>query len=211
MTCLICCANTQLIGRKVKTINVMPDNAKIIIGGMEVATGNYDLTMGKSDYIIVKLSAPGYIDKTVRVYKKDKNTTLTYKLDEDDSWLASDVNSDLANKTMRVNVKEGLSPDEVWKRITYYTTDAFPNMEITDKSSGWIRSAWNIQSFNYVTVRTRIEIKEIPGQDNITYRVMIQSEIAWKDCGLDDQCFKQWDRILKKYNQAVADLLNSLN
>ncbi|MCL2313293.1 MAG: hypothetical protein FWC41_12620 [Firmicutes bacterium] len=204
--CFVISAHAQ----KVKTINVIPDNAKIIIGGTEVASGQYNLTMGRGDYVILKLSAPGYIDKTVRVYKSDKSKTLTFRLEQDDAYFASDEGSDLANKTMRVVVRKGMSADEVWKRISYYITDLFPNIEVTDKSAGWIRAAWNTEAFAYARVRTRIEIKEMPGMDNLTYRIELQSEIAWKSCGMNDQCFSKWDRVLKKYKKAVEDLKNSL-
>ena len=195
---------------KGKTINVIPDNASIMIGGVEVATGSYVLQMGRQDYVMLRLTAPGYIDKTVRVYKADKSNTLTFKLEIDDSWAASETSSDLANKSMSVIVREGMNADDVWKRIIYYTSDLFPNMEISDKSAGWIRSSWELQTFAYSTIRTRIEIKEVPGQDDLRYKVTLRSEYAWNDCGLDDQCFKAWDRVLKKYKQAIEDLVSAL-
>jgi uncharacterized protein (DUF736 family) len=207
---LVANANAQLFGGKTKSINVIPDHAKIMMGGTEVATGQYNLTMGRADYIVLKLSAPGYIDKTVRVYKSDKSNTLTFRLEPDEAYFASDEGSNLANKTMRIVVRKGISADEVWKRITYYITDQFPNMEITDKSAGWIRSAWNTETFPYAVVRTRIEIKEMPGMDDLTYRIELQSQIAWRSCGLNDQCFSKWERILKKYKKAVEDLRNSV-
>ena len=108
----------QIFG-KGKTINVIPDNASIMMGGVEVATGTYNLQMGKQDYVMLRLSAPGYVDKTVRVYKADKSKTLTFKLEIDDSWAASETSSDLANKSMSVVVRDGLSADDVWKRIIY--------------------------------------------------------------------------------------------
>ena len=148
--------------------------------------------------------------KGLKVFKADKRNSLTFKLEEDDSYAASEVSSDLANKSMTVVVKKGMSADDVWKRIIYYTTDLFPNMEISDKSAGWVRSAWELQSFAYATIRTKIEIKEVPGMDDLTYRVTLKSEYAWKSCGLNDQCFKQWDRILKRYKQSVEDLVNAL-
>ena len=203
-------ANAQLFGKKVKTINVVPDNAKIIIGGTEVGTGTYELTMGKPDYVLIKLSAPGHIDKTVKVYKSDKSNSHTFKLEIDDSYAASESSSDLANKPMRIVVRKDLTADALWKRLMSYTSDQFPNLEITDKSAGWIRSSWEIQSFAYATVRTRIEIKEIPGMDDLTYKITLQSEYAWNSCGLDDQCFRQWDRVLKRYKQSIEDLMNSV-
>lgn len=202
-------ANAQLFGGS-KTINVIPDNASIMVAGVEVATGSYNLSIGRQDYVVLRLSAPGYIDKTVRVYKADKSKTLTFKLQEDEAWGASETSSDLANKPMTVVVREGMDANAVWKRIIYYTTDLFPNMEISDKDAGWIRSSWELQTFAYSTIRTRIEIKEVPGQDDLRYKVTLRSEYANNDCGLNEQCFKQWDRVLKKYKQAIEDLVNAL-
>lgn len=159
---------------------------------------------------MLRLTAPGYIDRTVRVYKSDKRNTLTFNLEEDESFSASEVSSDLANKNMTVNVRPDLNKDEVWKRLIITISDLFPNLEISDKSAGWIRSSWEVQRFAYVTVRTRIEVKERLGQDNICYRVRLMSEIASNDCGTNDECFKAWDRVLKRYNQSVLDLINSL-
>lgn len=204
-------ASAQLFGQRgAKTINVVPDNAKIILNGAEVGQGSYTLTMKKQDYVMLRLTAPGYIDRTVRVYKSDKRNTLTFNLEEDESFSASEVSSDLANKNMTVNVRPDLNKDEVWKRLIITISDLFPNLEISDKSAGWIRSSWEVQRFAYVTVRTRIEVKERLGQDNICYRVRLMSEIASNDCGTNDECFKAWDRVLKRYNQSVLDLINSL-
>ena len=68
---------------KVKTINVVPDNAKIILNGAEVGQGSYDLTIGRQDYVMLRLSCPGYVDRVVRVYKADKRKSLTFTLEED--------------------------------------------------------------------------------------------------------------------------------
>ena len=42
--------------------------------------------------------APGYIDKTVRVYKTTNAKTITYQLEVDEAYNASEARSDLANK-----------------------------------------------------------------------------------------------------------------
>ena len=198
------------MAQKGKTINVVPDQAKIILQGAEVGQGSYELIMGKQDYVMLKLTCPGYVDRTVRVYKKDKRKSITFTLDEDESYLASEPNSDLANKNMTVMVREGLNADMVWKRMILTISDLFPNLEINDKSAGWIRTSWEVQRFAYVTIRTRIEVKERVGMDDLSYRVRLQSEISPNECGNHDQCYKAWDRVLKKYNQSIMDLVNSL-
>lgn len=197
-------------GGKVKTINVIPDKAKIIMGGAEVGQGSYSLNMGRQDYVMLRLTCPGYVDRVVRVYRNDKRNAITFTLEEDESFSASEANSDLANKYMTVNVREGLDGDKVWKRLVLTISELFPNLEVNDKESGWIRSSWEVERFAYVTVRTRIEIKEVMGFETPRYRVRLQSEIASNECGTHDECFKAWDRVLKTYHQAINDLINSI-
>ncbi len=201
--------SAQLLG-KVKTISVVPDKAKIIMGGAEVGQGSYSLNMGKQDYVMLRLTCPGYVDRVVRVYRNDKRNAITFTLEEDESFSASEASSDLANKYMTVTVREGLTSDVVWKRLILTISELFPNLEVNDKEAGWIRSSWEVERFAYVTVRTRIEIKEIMGADTPRYRVRLQSEIASNECGTHDECFKAWDRVLKTYNQSINDLINSI-
>ena len=195
---------------KAKTINVVPDKAKIIMGGAEVGQGSYSLNMGRQDYVMLRLTCPGYVDRVVRVYRNDKRNAITFTLEEDESFSASESSSDLANKYMTVIVREGLTSDVVWKRLILTISELVPNLEVNDKEAGWIRSAWEVERFAYVTVRTRIEIKEIMGSDTPRYRVRLQSEIASNECGTHDECFKAWDRVLKTYNQSINDLINSI-
>lgn len=197
-------------GGKVKTINVVPDKAKIIMGGAEVGQGSYSLNIGRQDYVMLRLTCPGYVDRVVRVYRNDKRNSITFTLEEDESFSASEASSDLANKYMTVNVREGLDGDKIWKRLVLTISELFPNLEINDKESGWIRSSWEVERFAYVTVRTRIEIKEVMGFETPRYRVRLQSEIASNECGTHDECFKAWDRVLKTYHQAINDLINSI-
>lgn len=201
--------SAQLLG-KVKTINVVPDKAKIIMGGAEVGQGSYSLNMGRQDYVMLRLTCPGYVDRVVRVYRNDKRNAISFTLEEDESFSASEANSDLANKYMTVVVREGLTADAVWKRLILTISDLFPNLEVNDKEAGWIRSAWEVERFAYVTVRTRIEIKEVMGFDTPRYRVRLQSEIASNECGTHDECYKAWDRVLKTYIESITDLISSI-
>ena len=159
---------------------------------------------------MLRLTCPGYVDRVVRVYRNDKRNSITFTLEEDESFSASEASSDLANKYMTVNVREGLDGDIIWKRLVLTISELFPNLEINDKESGWIRSSWEVERFAYVTVRTRIEIKEVMGFETPRYRVRLQSEIASNECGTHDECFKAWDRVLKTYHQAINDLINSI-
>jgi hypothetical protein len=198
---------------KTKEINVSPDNARISIGGTEVGTGYYSLTMkGKQDFVILKLSAEGYISKEVKIYKDDKSNSYSFKLELDEAYIASSENVDVANKTMRVIVKNNMPKADAWKRLMFYISDNFSTFEINDNAAGWIRTAWAVEKFNWFTIRTRIEVKEIPGQsDETVYRILLTSEWALNTCGLNEQCFSKWSRLLKRYDTMIKDIQNSLN
>ena len=158
-----------MFAQKHKTINVVPDNASIIMRGSEVGTGSYDLAMRRSDeYVLLKFEAPGYITKTVKVYRNDRRK----------AFMGSESSSDLANKAMVVNVREGMTENEAWQSITYYISDLFPNLEVQDHAAGWMRSSWEIQSYAYNTVRTKIEIKALSNTYNSVYRIVYFPETS---------------------------------
>ena len=198
---------------KEKTIYVSPDNAQISIGGSEVGTGKYKFVMtNKQDFVILKLSAEGYITKEVKIYKDDKTNSYNFQLEPDEAYLASSENVDVANKTMRAIVKKGMPKADAWQRLMFYISDNFDTFEINDNAAGWIRTAWAVKKFNGFTIRTRIEVKEVPGQnDEIVYRILLTSEWALNTCGLSDQCFSKWNRLLKKYDTMIKDIQSALN
>lgn len=47
-------------------------------------------------------------------------------------------------------------------------------------------------------------------EDEVSYRITLSSQLS-RFCGRNDQCFKAWNRILKKYDTMIKDLQNSLN
>ncbi len=203
------------LSAKKKTIHVIPENAKIYCNGDEVATGIYEVDFGrKDDFVMLKFTAPGYIPRTVKLFKKNPQNTVSYELYEDEaeknSMGASD-GIDIANKYFTITCKQGMTEDVVWKRLMNIAISNFENVEIRDKAAGWIRTAWVNSSFSYQAVRTRLEIRlQFVGEGELAYRVKLSSEIADKDCGLYDQCFEPYNRILRKYENVISELQTSL-
>lgn len=211
---IICCINQPLSAKK-KTIHVIPDNAKIYVNGDEVGSGMYEVDFGrKDDFVMLKFTAPGYIDRTVKLFKKNPQNTLSYELYLDEAEknsVGASEGVDIANKYFTVTCKEGLTEDEVWKRLMNIAINNFENVEIRDKSAGWIRTAWVNTNFAYQVVRTKLEIRlQFTGEDELAYRVRLSSEMAYKDGGLDENSFEQYDRILKKYEMVITELQTSL-
>ena len=166
------------------------------------------------DFVMLKFEAPGYITKSVKLFKNNPKKTVSYELFVDEAErnsIGAGEGMDLANKYFTVTCKKGMSEEVVWKRLMNIAVSNFENVEVRDKAAGWIRSAWIKSSFLYQTVRTRLEIQlQFTGEEELAYKVKLSSELADKYCGTSDQCFVKYDRVLKKYEQVISELQTSL-
>ncbi len=197
-----------------KTIYVIPETAKIYLNGAEVATGTYTIKFKKEEFVMLKFEAQGYITRTVRLFKDNPKKTIAYELFPDDAMLnslGSAEGVDVANKNFSITCKEGMTEDVVWKRLMNIAVRNFENVEIRDKAAGWIRTAWVNTRFAYQIVRTRLEIKmQFTGEDELSYQVKISSELSDDVTCTGSQCFRKFDRILKKYEQVITELQTTL-
>lgn len=215
---ILFCGTINLNAQK-KTIHVTPDNAKIFVDGNEVGNGSYTLKFNqRTDFYMLKFEAPGYLTKQVKLFKNNPNKTIAYKLAKDDFFFNSvgasgEDGIDVANKWFEVTVKKGMTEDQIWKRLMSIANKNFENVEIRDKSAGWIRTAWSKTTFESGQVcRTRLEIKiNTDIEEEITYRVKIYSEINNDPDCIGDDCFEKTDRLVKKFIDVVNELQNKLN
>ncbi len=133
-----------------------------------------------------------------------------YKLVVDDSYNAS-LQTDVANVDISQIIRKGLDKEKSWKKIYQIVLIYFDVIEFTDKEVGYLRTAWEIQSFTGNTIRTRVIIK-LTKSDPLTYGIKIISEES-DESGTSvksDEKFREWDRILKKYGNLVTDFQFSL-
>lgn len=205
--------STTLAAKKM-TINVIPETAKIYIDGQLVNTGSYQVKFDKNtDFYVVKVEAPGYIARTYRLLKSDPKSTILYTLPEDEAMLASvgsDDGVEIANKWFDVTCRKGLSEDQIWKRLMNICTNYFDNIEVRDKSAGWIKTSWRLSKFKFQTVRTRVEIRmSFTDEDVITYRVRISVQIKDNDC-IGENCYKAYERVLRTFEPMIQELQTSV-
>ena len=199
---------------KKMTINVIPETAKIYIDGQFVNTGSYQVKFNKNtDFYVVKVEAPGYITRTHRLLKSDPKSTVLYTLPEDEAMMASigsDDGVDIANKWFDVTCRKGLSEAQIWKRLMSVCTNYFDNIEVRDKSAGWIKSSWRLSKFRYQTVRTRLEIRmSFTDEDVVSYRVRLSVQIKDNDCR-GENCYKSYDRVLRTFDPMIQELQTSV-
>lgn len=192
------------------TINVIPETAKIYVDGQMVGTGNYQVKFDRStDFYVIKVENEGYDTRTYRLRKDNPKNTVLYVLPEDEAYLASAGNEDgmdLANRWFDVTCRKGMSEDTVWKRLMSVCTSYFDNIEVRDKTAGWIKSQWKITRFRNKTVRTRMEVRmSFTDEDNLSYRVRLSVQIKENDCR-GQNCYKSYDRVLRNFEPLIQEL-----
>ncbi|MDE6023005.1 MAG: hypothetical protein K2G13_05835, partial [Muribaculaceae bacterium] len=196
------------------TINVIPESAKIYVDGQLVGTGSYKVEFKKgNDFFVIKVEDPGYITRTFRLLKTNPNNTVLYNLPEDEAYAASaggEDGIDVANRWFDVTCKKGMAEDVVWKRLMSVATNYFDNIEVRDKTAGWIKSSWRLTKFKYQTVRTRMEIRmTFKDEDVLSYRAKIYVQIKDNDCK-GENCYKNYDRVLLNFEPLIQELQTSV-
>lgn len=201
---------------KAQTVEVSasePD-AKIIVDGQNLGTGKLKVKVSKNGCTNVKITKPGYLTYE-QTYCNKKGATdppkkQFFDMKKDDSFEAS-VKSDQANIDFSIEVSKKLDPNDAWKRVNQIVTDYFDAIEVADKETSYLRTSWNVQTFQQNTIRTRLIIK-LSKSDPLTFKVKLVSEYsgaAMTSVKADEQ-FREWDRILRKYQNTINDFTTRL-
>ena len=194
------------------TIKLSTDaDAQIFVNGSLVSSGKAEIKVSKNSKVNVKVKKAGYISEE-RNYNNDgvmklpKSEFIT--LQKDASYASSSTN-DLANRD--IDIKTDKTEEDAWKKLSSIITGTFDVIEVTDKSTGYLRTAWAVEKFGPVTIRTRLVIKM--GNDNpLSYKVKIiseRSEIALN--AREDEKFETWDRLLRKYDNVIPEMQSRLS
>lgn len=188
--------------------------ATIYANGNEVGIGTAKVKVIAYSSVVIEVKCAGFLDRKVVFYndndhpKLDKSYTIS--LFKDESFEASVNGADVANEN--ININSSKDEDKAWKVVSEVVTNVFDILEVSDKSTGYIRTGWNFQSFGGRTIRTRIIVKGTSTENKASYKIKLISEIADKEGAnvKDDDLFKPWDRILKKYSNVIPELQERL-
>lgn len=197
----------------VKISGSEPD-ATIIVNGQKVGVGSYKLKLDKRECYKVKVEKPGFLkyEATVCGYKAGPEApkSLYFEMVRDDAEEAS-IKTDQANVDFEIEVNKDLDPTEAWKLTTQIVTDYFDAIEVSDKETSYLRTAWSVQSFQQNTIRTRLIIK-LSKSNPLTFKVKLNSEYSGTHGASvkADEQFREWDRILRKYRNVINDFSTRL-
>jgi hypothetical protein len=191
-------------------------DAKIYVEGKLVGSGQADIIVPGYTCLAVKIEKTGYLIGKVEFCNKPgfapPPKIYQYTLEKDDAYDASTA-TDISN--VDIEVKTTKNSTEAWKLMSQIITTYFDAIETTDKETGYLRTAWVVKSFKQSLIRTRLVVKS-GGSDkagNITsYKIKLISEISTVPNASvkNDEQFKEWDRILRKYKDVISEVQSRL-
>lgn len=188
--------------------------AKIFANGQEMGVGTAKIKVKAYSSVVVEVILPGFLSRKIVYYNDNEHPKLdkayTVTLYKDESYESSINGENIANEN--ININSSKDEDKSWKVMSEVVTNSFDILETSDKSTGYIRTAWQVQNFDENTIRTRIIVKGSSTESKASYKIKLISEVADKS-GVsvkEDDMFKPWDRILKKYSNIIPELQERL-
>ncbi len=194
--------------RKV-TVNSEPD-AKIFVDGKQVSTSSAQFKVKPHTNVAVRVEKVGFIPQE-RNYNNDGTNEIPetdyIKLVKDDAWENSFV-TDLANHDG--DIRTPRAEDDAWKLVSRIITGSFDVIQVTDKATGYMCTAWTVKNFKAATIRTRLIIKT-GSTEPLVYKAKLVSEIAPAGTAASaDESFRPWDRVLRTFENVLPDLQSRL-
>ncbi len=193
-------------------VTVDPPQANIYVNGENVGQGSADISIPKNDCVKIQVGTNGWLWQSVSYCNKKKATNKPpkskyFQLMRDEAFDASVSGSDISNLDIPIKVREGMSEQDAWRRMAQIITGYFDIIEVSDRETGYMRTAWYLKSFSNATTRTRVIVK-LANDDPLTYKIKIMSEKA-NGPGISakaDEAYDEWDRILRTFSGLIEEI-----
>lgn len=197
-------ANNTWASEKIQ-FSVSEQDAKIFVDGVLVGNGQATIVVPKNACVNVKVVKVGFLPAEKNYCNKkgfaEPPSKDYLKLEVDEAYVAS-IQTDIAN--VDIGVKPRTEGPDAWKNLNQIVVSYFDVIELSDKETSYLRTAWAVQSFKSGVVRTRFIVKG--AQDG--FKVKLVSEIS-NTPGVsvkNDESFKEWDRVLRKYEGLITEI-----
>ncbi|MBF8961986.1 hypothetical protein I0P70_01905 [Pontibacter sp. FD36] len=209
-------SRAMLEDRLVK-ITSSPADANIEVAGKVVGVGKYDLKVPKNGCVEVRVTKDGFL-RYIKNYCNQENMqapepTEFVELAVDEAYTSS-ISSDMANVRITIPVSKTVDPADAWRILSSIITKRFDVLETVDYNTGYLTSAWQVQNFNGANmIRTRVIVSSGGNSNDLTYVVKIVSQRHEREINTsrnisvkDDEDFKDWGRLLKRYDGLIEEI-----
>jgi predicted DNA-binding antitoxin AbrB/MazE fold protein len=203
----------SLLDRSV-LVKTIPNDAEIKINGKIAGKGEFNVKVAKGECVEVIAEKAGYISFLKNYCNQDNSLAIPLKdsveLVKDESFtLTAEANFVNINNIIEINSNK--KEAEAWKAMSKVVMDYFDVLEITDMSTGYLRTAWVAQSFPNNTIRMRLIVR-VANSNTPKYVVKLVCEESGKSGSNinNDILFSECNRVLTKYKDIITDIQNQL-
>lgn len=195
-------------------VQTSPNDATIKVNGKLVGKGEFNVKIAKGDCVEVIAEKAGYISSQKNYCNQDNSPDIPTKdsvlLVQDEVFtLTTDANFVNTNNVIEINSNK--KEAEAWKLMSKVVMDYFDILEITDMTTGYLRTGWVSQSFPNNTIRMRVIVK-VANSNTPKYIVKLICEASGKSGSNidDDNLFTACNRVPEKYKNIITDLQSEL-
>ncbi len=201
-----------MAGKKKMHFVASESDAKIFVDGRLMGSGQLDIIVPSYACIVIRVEKVGYLTENIEFCNKPdfspppKNYSLM--MQKDDAFDASEA-TDVAN--IDLEIKTDKPELEAWQLLSQIITSYFDVIEVTDRETGYLRTAWTVQTFKKNTIRTRMIVK-LGNTTPLSYKIKLVSEESQspQTSVKSDELFREWDRVLRKYKEVVFECQSRL-
>ena len=205
-------SNPSMAGKKKVIFSASEPDAQIYIDGKLMGSGQVEVIVLNNSCVTVRVEKIGFLIETINFCNKKGSAvppkSYYVQMRRDDAYDAS-VQTDIAN----IDIQLKTSKDELqaWKLLSQIITSYFDVIEVTDRETGYLRTAWVVQSFQQNTIRSRIIVK-LGNSDPLVYKVKLVSEESRMPgtSVKSDELFREWDRVLRRFENIQEELRTRL-
>lgn len=200
--------NVYLVGKKKIKITCSHQDAEIYIDDKLLGKGNLEIKVPDEGCTTVVVKKIGYIIEKIEFCNKKNMTKLPssfhFSLKKDEAYEVT-TESDIVNIDFKIKAENG--KDQAWKLLNQIILDNFDAIEMADKETGYIRTSWVVKRFENSAVRTRFIVKEF-SSNPLIFKIKLSSEHSQNAMAgsNQDQYFKEWNRILRKYANLESEI-----
>lgn len=203
------------LGKKTITVTVDPKDANIYSNGELMGQGSVEIAIQKNDCVKIEVGKTGWLWQSAKFcngkgYAKPPKSKY-FELIKDDAFEASVSGIDIANNDLPVRVRDGLTEEEAWRQIAQIITSYFDIIEVTDRETGYLRTAWHLSSFSQATIRTRLILKTSSSNPLIfTIKIVSERAVGKGISAKADEKFEEWDRVLRKFSGIIDEVMSRM-
>jgi hypothetical protein len=193
-------------------VRTTPADASIRIDGRVMGAGEYKSRVPYNQCVEVIIEKAGYVPARKNYCNEDgvqPPPVADHIILKQDEAFTSSIQSDQANVNFTIETNK--AEQDAWKILSQITMNHFDNIELADRETGYIRTAWNVKNFEDNTIRTRIIVKQADISP-LKYTIKLVSEFSGKPqtSVKNDEEFRAWDRILNTYRDVIAEYQSRL-